>query len=80
MKGVDVGPNGKTYRWVDFVKIAAVPADAVLAGDTWLTPAGKEIGPSIWGPFAIVLEVLSDAGAGKHDVLYKGVRPGFGWY
>ena len=80
MRGEDVAPTGKTYRWTYFVKIVAVPADAVLSGGLWYTPEGEEIGLPIWGDFAIILEVSNDGGAGQHGVLYKGVRPGFGWY
>ena len=41
--------NGKQRQWTYFVKIVAVPLDAVLNGGYWFTAGGVEIGPSIWG-------------------------------
>ncbi len=71
--------DGATCMWNDFVKIVAAPADAYLDGGYWYTVEGTEIGPEIWGAFAIVQEVFNDPCAGDHGVLYKGpVGPGFG--
>ncbi len=50
-------------KWVYFVKIVAAPADATLDGGIWYTADGTEIGPSIWGQFAIIQEVESGEGA-----------------
>lgn len=52
-------------RWTYFVKIVAVPEDATLNEDEgiWYTADGTEIGPEIWGSFAIVQEVESGEGA-----------------
>lgn len=47
---------------VYFVKIVAVPADVVKNGGIWYTADGQEIGPDIWGEFAIVQEVESGSG------------------
>ena len=49
--------------WTYFVKIVAVPKDANLVGSIWYTAGGTEIGPVIWGQFAIIQEVLSGEGA-----------------
>ena len=62
--------------WVYFVKIVAVPADAYVVGGKWYTADGTEIGPSIWGEFAIIQEV--ESGTGATYVSPSG--PGFGQY
>ena len=49
--------------WTYFCKIVAVPWDAILAAGVWYTADGIEIGPAIWGVFAIIQEVESGAGA-----------------
>lgn len=67
------GGKGKD-KWTYFVKIVAAPADAVKSGGVWYSAAGDEIGPVIWGDFAILQEVESGQG-----VTYKSpVGPGFG--
>jgi hypothetical protein len=71
--------NGKIYHWTYFVKIVAAPADAVSTGGVWYTADGMEIGPAIWGAFAIIQEIYNDSGTGDHGLLYKSpVGPGFG--
>jgi hypothetical protein len=71
--------DGKVYKWTYFVKIVAAPADAVLDGGVWRTADGFEIGPAIWGDFAIIQEVYNDTGTGDHGLLYKSpVGPGLG--
>jgi len=69
-KGVYVDPNGKKQRWTYFVKIVATPADATLTGGTWYAADGTEVGPAIWGEFAVIQEVYNDTGTGDHGVLY----------
>ncbi len=69
MSGVD--ENG---HWTYFIKIAAAPADAVKIDGIWYTPDGKEIGPVIWGAFAIIQEVESGVGA----TYISPAGPGFG--
>lgn len=69
-KGVYVDGNGKRQRWSYFSKIVAAPADADLVGTTWFAADGTEIGPAIWGEFAIVQEVYNDTGTQDHGVLY----------
>jgi hypothetical protein len=71
--------NGKLRKWTYFVKIVAAPADAYKDGDRWYTSEGVEIGPVIWGSFAVIQEILNDPSEGAHGVLYKSpVGPGFG--
>lgn len=70
--------NGKKCKWNYFVKIVAVPTDAVLENGMWYTPEGAEIGEEIWGEFAIILQVDNDPCAGLHGLTYKAARPGFG--
>ena len=63
------------------MKIVAVPSDAVNTGGVWFTAGGVEIGPAIWGPFAIIQEIINDTGAGQHGVFYKSpASPGLGAY
>jgi len=52
----------KKDSWTYFVKIVAVPSDATAAGGVWSTSDGTEIGPIIWGEFAILQEVESAGG------------------
>jgi len=52
--------NGK---WTYFVKIVAAPTGANAVGGIWYAADGTEIGPSIWGAFAIIQEVVSGEGA-----------------
>lgn len=80
-KGVYLDNNGKKQRWEYFVKIVAAPADAYQSGGIVYAADGSEIGPIIWGEFAVIQEVYNDTGTGDHGVLY--VSPysaGFGKY
>lgn len=52
----------------DFVKIVAVPSGAIQVGDKWQTADGAEIGPAIWGPFAIIQEIATDP-CGEYGVI-----------
>lgn len=61
-------------RWTYFVKIVAAPADAVLTGGVWYSASGDQIGPLIWGEFAIIQEVESGSGI----LTRSPVGPGFG--
>jgi len=69
-KGVYFDGNGKRQRWTYFVKIVAAPADATLIGGVCYAADGTEIGPVIWGEFAIIQEIYNDTGTGDHGVLY----------
>ena len=72
-RGTYEDPEGK-QSWEYFVKIVAAPADAYADGGIWYTAdpeeGGTEIGPAIWGSFAIIQEVLNDTGTGDHGVSY----------
>jgi len=81
--------DGKIYKWNYFVKIVAVPEDAYYddANDNgkadddelWYTADETEIGPSIWGQFAVILRVFNDQGTGEHGIEYLSpAGPGFG--
>ena len=75
------GDNDDGTKWNYFVKIVAVPADAHNVGGVWYTADGTEIGPDIWGEFAVIQEVYNDQGTGDHGLLYKSpASPGFGYY
>ena len=77
--GEYVDANGETQKWTYFIKIIAAPADATAVGGVWYDADGGEIGPVIWGAFAIVQEVYNDSGTGDHGILYKSpTGPGLG--
>lgn len=60
-----------------FVKIVAVPEAAELGeDDVWYAEDGSEIGPVIWGSFAITQEQTSDSCYPFEQ--YKGDHPGLG--
>jgi len=69
------GGKGKD-SWTYFVKIVAAPADAYASGGIWYTAGGAEIGPVIWGSFAIIQEVESGEGV----IYLSPLGPGFGKY
>jgi hypothetical protein len=56
------GYNDDGTKWVYFVKIVAAPADATVDGGMWYAADGTEIGPVIWGSFAIIQQVESGMG------------------
>ncbi len=62
--------DGKTCKWTYFVKIVAAPADAYVGDGVWYNADGTEIGPVIWGAFAIIQEVENDPCAGIHGLQY----------
>jgi len=68
-------------KWTYFVKIVAAPADATKTDGVWYTADGVEIGPVIWGAFAIIQQVSNDPSSGEHGLLYKSpASPGLGSY
>lgn len=77
--GEYVDTEGKTQHWTSFIKIVAAPEDATLTDGVWYNVEGGEIGPVIWGQFAILQDMLNDSGTGEHGVLYKSpTGPGLG--
>ena len=71
--------DGELIKWNYFVKIVAAPADAELRDGIWYAADGTEIGPVIWGEFAIIQQVENDPGAGLHGAQYiSPVGPGLG--
>jgi len=75
------GYNDDGTKWNYFCKIVAAPADATNVGGFWYTTEGVEIGPAIWGAFAITQEVYTDPAVDLHGVQY--ISPnnaGFGSY
>ncbi len=52
------------------MKIVAAPEDAYAAGGIWYNADGVEIGPVIWGAFAIIQQVENDPCAGIHGLQY----------
>lgn len=68
-------------KWTYFVKIVAVPEDAYVVDGNWYTADDVEIGPVIWGAYAIIQQVSNDPSLGEHGILYKSpASPGFGVY
>jgi hypothetical protein len=73
--------DGNICKWNYFVKIVAAPADAYVTGGYWYTADGVEIGPVIWGAFAIIQQVENDGCAGIHGKQYGSpAAPGLGKY
>jgi hypothetical protein len=63
------------------VKIVAVPSDAPKAEGLWYTTEDVEIGPEIWGEFAIIQQVENDQYLGLHGLQYLSpASAGFGYY
>ena len=68
-------------KWNYYCKIVAVPIDAYNVGGIWYSAVGTEIGPVIWGSFAVIQEVSNDQATGEHGILYMSPEsPGFGYY
>jgi len=79
MFGTYINEDGEECHWNYFVKIVAVPADAYLDGGIWYAADGTEIGPEIWGSFAVIQEISNDPCAGEHGAIYVSpAGPGFG--
>lgn len=81
--------EGAAYRdvceWDYFVKIVTpnpvTYGTDYVAGGMWYNEAGEEIGPVIWGAFAIVQEIENDVCGGLEGLQYKSaVSPGLGYY
>ncbi|NQW21743.1 MAG: hypothetical protein HQ477_13645 [Chloroflexi bacterium] len=71
--------DGKVIQWNYFVKIVAAPSDAISTGGIWYTAGGTEIGPAIWGAFAIVQEIENDPGSDTHGAQFiSPLRSGLG--
>ena len=71
--------DGTLCSWVYFVKIVAVPIGAYTDEGVWYTEDAEEIGPVIWGEFAIIQQIENDACAGLHGVQYLSPEgPGVG--
>ncbi len=71
--------DGNVYFWNYFVKIVAVGTKDVLTNGVWYTKQGVEIGPAIWGSFAIIQEVYNDTGTGDHGISFRSpAGPGLG--
>ncbi|MCP2620001.1 hypothetical protein NLC35_02010 [Candidatus Aminicenantes bacterium AC-334-K16] len=79
MFGTYTNEDGEECHWNYFVKIIAVPEDAYRFDGVWYTADGTEIGPVIWGLFAIIQQISNDPCAGEHGALYVSpAGPGFG--
>ena len=63
--------DGRVCQWNYFVKIVAVPADAVTVDGVWYNDDGIEIGPVIWTQFAVIQQVENDPCAGIHGLQYS---------
>lgn len=54
------GENDDGTQWNYYYKIVAAPVDATKSLGVWYTSDGTEIGPDIWGEFAVIFEVSND--------------------
>lgn len=79
--GSYIADDGKNCNWDYFVKIVAAPSDAYKNNGIWYAADGTEIGPVIWGSFAIVEQVSNDPCSGEHGIQYNSpAGPGFGQF
>ncbi len=79
MAGEYEGEDGEVCAWNEFTKIVAAPADATLVDGVWYAADGAEIGPVIWGEFAIIQDVINDSCGGLHGKQYGSPSgPGLG--
>ena len=79
--GEDIDEDGNVCKWEYFVKIVAVPSDANKVDGVWYAADGTEIGPDIWGQFAIIQQVYNSPCEGAHGIEYLSpAGPGFGKY
>lgn len=77
--GTYTDDDGKECQWIWFIKIVAVPADAVLVSGIWHDAGGTEIGPVLWGEFATIQSVYNDPCGGATGLEYLSpFGPGFG--
>lgn len=89
--GTYIASDGAECKWSDFVKIVAVPTDAIAENDLdcgfygteakmWFTTSGDEIGCSIWGAFAVIEDIYNDpCGEFDYGMEYKSpFKRGFG--
>ena len=77
--GEDIDEDGNVCKWNYFVKIVAAPDDATSDGSYWYAADGTEIGPVLWGSFAIIQQVYNSPCEGAHGIEYLSpVGPGFG--
>lgn len=72
--------KGKMRKWTYFVKIVAVMEEGAYKLDGyWYTVDNVQIGPVIWGAYAVIQRVSNDPSLGQHGILYKSpIGPGFG--
>lgn len=66
----DYEQDGQVCKWEYFLKIVAAPADATLTNGIWFAADGTEIGPVIWGQFAIIQQVENDPCGGYAGLSY----------
>ncbi len=71
--------NGNMCEYDDFIKIIAAPLDATLTDGIWYNVDGTEIGPMIWGEFAIIQSIINDPCNGIEGIDYNSPdHPGLG--
>ena len=77
--GTYLDGDGNECKYNYFVKIVAAPTGATLREDIWHDASGVQIGPEIWGAFAIVQSINNDPCTGDHGVEnLSPMGPGFG--
>lgn len=74
-----INDNGEECFYDEFIKIVAVPVDAVLMDGFWYNSDGTEIGENIWGQFAIIQYIVNDPCSGVEGAQYISPdHPGLG--
>ena len=74
-----INDEGEECIYDEFIKIIAVPVDAILVDGYWYNADGVEIGENIWNQFAIIQYVVNDPCEGVEGAQYISPdHPGLG--
>jgi hypothetical protein len=80
ISGTYIGEDGKTHRWINFIKLVAPPEGAYHVDGVWYIADGTELGLYDGGAVMTQL-VVNDPYADDHGLAYKSpVSPGLGFY
>ncbi len=69
--------EGTKGAWAYFMKVAAVPEEAILEEGMWVVN-GEAMGPAIWGCFAVIVEFSTSPRGYEYAERFKRRFPGLG--
>ena len=71
--------DGKEHHWTYFVKIIYPTDGSYVDEGYWYAEDGTQIGPTLWGAYAIIQQVDNDPCAELHGISYRSpAGPGLG--